>query len=144
LTIKIGGDKISAINRNWQGTNMEKVITIFDWWDGPLCGLATYKGFICIYERIFDEVKDDWSEEYYLTPIDEEAVNLLLKDWTIWCETIQNKDFLDDHYLSNKNIYHDIIESSTQKRAYKRTAVFCGYFDKGFIPIDYNVEWNER
>jgi hypothetical protein len=23
---------------------MEKVITIFDWWDGPLCGLTTFEG----------------------------------------------------------------------------------------------------
>ena len=43
---------------------MEKVITIFDWWDGPLCGLASYKGSICIYERIFDEIRDEWSDEY--------------------------------------------------------------------------------
>ena len=32
---------------------MEKVITIFDWWDGPLCGLASYKGSICYQLSFF-------------------------------------------------------------------------------------------
>jgi hypothetical protein len=27
-------------------------------------------GKICICERIFDENRDDWGSEYYLTPID--------------------------------------------------------------------------
>lgn len=57
---------------------MEKVITIFDW-DGSLCGLTTFEGDICIYERVFDENRDDWSSEYYLTPIDVDSVNLLLR-----------------------------------------------------------------
>lgn len=46
-----------------------KVITINCWWDGPIYGLAHYNGIVCIYERIFDEIKDDWNDEYYLTPI---------------------------------------------------------------------------
>lgn len=31
----------------------EKVITIHNWWDGPLTGLAYYHNILCIYERIF-------------------------------------------------------------------------------------------
>lgn len=118
---------------------MEKVITISDWWDGPLCGLATFEKRVCIYERIFNE--DAWSDEYYLTPIDESATNLLLKDWTIWRETVQNEKYFDEYCSDKGNIYQDMIESSAQKRTYKRTAVFHGYFGKGFIPIDYSVEW---
>jgi len=125
-----------------ESSHREKVITIFDWWDGPLCGLATYQEMICIYERIFDEDEDDWSDEYYLTPIDVNAVNVLLKDWAVWCETIRNKK-LPDITFRNRSIYHDIIESSAQKRVYKKTAVFCGAFNKGFIPVDYGVEWTD-
>lgn len=52
---------------------MEKVITISEWWDGPLRGLAYYNGDVCIYERFFDEAEDEWSDDYYLTPIDSDA-----------------------------------------------------------------------
>lgn len=120
---------------------MEKVMTIFDWWDGPLCGLTTFEESICIYERIFDEDKDDWSNEYYLTPIDDDSVNLLLKDWNIWCKKIQTGDYLDDCSSDNKDLYSNIVESFAQKRVYRRTATFYGCFGKGYIPIDYSVKW---
>jgi len=128
--------------KSWelQGADMEKIITIFDWWDGPLCGLTTFQESVCIYERIFDEDKDDWSDEYYLTPIDENSADLLLKDWNIWCKAIQTEDFLKS-YSSATELCHNIIESSSKKRTYKKTAVFNGCFGKGFVPIDYRVEW---
>lgn len=116
---------------------MEKVIR----WDGPLYGLTTYKEFICIYERIFDKVEDNWSDEYYLTPVDEDAVNFLLKDWTVWCKTVQDGDFFDYSSSYKENIYCNVIEASAQKRAYRKKATFFGCFDRGYIPIDYTVEW---
>ena len=122
---------------------MDRVITIYDWWDGPLRGLATYKEFICIYERIFDEGKDDWSNEYYLTPINEDTVNLLLKDWAAWCETIRNKAGIANRSPVGRDVYHKTAELSAHKRAYRRTAAFYGCFDRGFVPIDYQVEWTE-
>ena len=123
---------------------MEKVITIFDWWDGPLCGLASHKGSICIYERIFDEIRDEWSDEYYLTPIEEADVNTLLRDWNRWRDTVQNERPLDSYYsLEDKADYLRIIELSEQKRAYKKVTVFHGRYDKGYIPIEYYVEWRE-
>ena len=123
---------------------MEKVITIFDWWDGPLCGLTTFQASICIYERIFDEGKDDWSDEYYLTPVDEDSVDLLLKDWNAWCKKIQGEDFWDDYPSDSKERYLSIIESSPLRRIYKRTAAFYGRYGRGFVPTDYGVEWTQR
>lgn len=124
---------------------MEKVMTVFDWWSGPVCGIANYKGVPCIYERIFDEVKDEWSDEYYLTPIGEDAVNILLGDWEIWCEAVRNGKPLTSYYaLPDRKKYFRIVELSEQKRAYKRAAVFRGQIDKGFIPVDYYVEWIEK
>lgn len=123
---------------------MDKVITIFDWWDGPLCGLATYQECTCIYERIFDAAKDDWSNEYYLTPIEEETANSLLEEWSAWCETVRNKELSDYYSLSNNALYHNAVEAAVQKRVYKKAAAFCGRFDKGFIPVDYSVEWIGR
>jgi len=120
---------------------MEKVMTIFDWWDGPLYGLTTFDGSVCIYERIFDESMDDWSSEYYLTPIDDDSVDLLLRDWNIWCEKVRTGECLDGRSSDLKELYSDIVGSSPQKRAYRRTAVFSGRFGKGYIPIDYGVQW---
>lgn len=76
-----------------------------------------------------------------MTPIDENTVNVLLKDWDIWCKKNQNKGFLNTYSSEHCNIYYNAIESSVQKRVYKRMPVFYGAFDKGFIPIDYSVEW---
>jgi len=120
---------------------MEKIMTIFDWWDGPLCGLTTFEGAVCIYERIFDEDMDDWSSEYYLTPIDNGPVDLLLKDWNIWCKKVQTGEYLDNCPSDFKDLYRNIVGSSSQKRAYRKTAVFNGRFGKGYIPIDYGVKW---
>lgn len=121
---------------------MEKVITIIDWYDGPLCGLTTFEESICIYERIFDEAGDDWSNEYYLTPIDHDSVKLLLREWNIWCKKIQTGDYFDNCSSDNKDLYSNIVESSTQKRVYRRSAVFYGHYGKGYIPIDYCVNFS--
>lgn len=121
---------------------MEKVMTIHDWWDGPLNGLAYYNGFVCIYERIFDKTKDDWSDEYYLTPIDSVLQNELLNEWYEWCDAVSS-DSLDKFYASHstsKNI-ENAIEKSKHKRAYRKKAVFNGRFVNGYIPIDFTVEW---
>lgn len=96
------------------------------------------------FERIFNEIGDEWSDEYYLTPIEEDALNILLRDWNRWCDTVQNERPLGSFYsLEDKADYIRIIESSKQKRTYKKVAVFHGQYDKGYIPIEYYVEWVE-
>lgn len=44
------------------------VWTVNDYFDGCIIGVADYKNHPYIYERIFDEEKDGWSGNYYLTP----------------------------------------------------------------------------
>lgn len=60
---------------------MEKVITISNWWGGPLEGLAYYNGIVCIYERIFDEGLDDYIDEYYLPPVTNNEKDEIISDW---------------------------------------------------------------
>lgn len=129
----------SEFNR---GNIMETVITINDWWDGPLCGLAYCNGIVCIYERIFDDTKDDWSDEYYLTPITFDLQNEIMNEWNEWCAAISS-GALDDYYVShsNSNIIENSIKRSKYKRQYRKKAIFNGQFGAGFIPIDYTVEW---
>ena len=123
---------------------MEKVITINDWWDGPQNGLACFNGAVCIYERIFDEAKDDWSDEYYLTPIGSDLQNEILDEWSEWCEAVSSNK-LDEYYAahSDKRAIDKALERSKDKRLYRKKGVFGGRFGAGFVPIDYTVEWSD-
>ena len=121
---------------------MEKVITINAWWDGPQNGLAYFNGVVCIYERIFDEANDDWSDEYYLTPISSDMQNEILNEWNEWCEAVSS-DKSDEYYAahSERGTIENAVECSANKRLYRKRAVFGGRYGAGFVPVDYTVEW---
>ncbi len=123
---------------------MDKVITINNWWDGALLGLAYFENSVCIYERIFDDVKDDWTDEYYLTPVSENEFSQIMADWAEWCHAVGVGD-CDSYYQKH---LHDspinlILENSDSKRKYQKKAVFKGTFGDGYIPIDYYAQWND-
>lgn len=61
---------------------MDKILTLDNWWDGSLLGLCTFDDSYCVFERIFSEEHDDWSNEYHLTPVDETAAQKVLENWT--------------------------------------------------------------
>ena len=46
--------------------------------------LRTFSGSPHLYECIFDEVNDDCSDLFRLTPIDVETFQLAMEDWNIW------------------------------------------------------------
>lgn len=49
---------------------MDRICTIWDWWDGPLEGVAEFRGDLCVYQRIFDTDRDDWEGRgYWITPL---------------------------------------------------------------------------
>ena len=50
---------------------MGKVLTINNWFNGPMTGLVYFNDIVCIYERVFDEKKNEYIDEYYLTPVNE-------------------------------------------------------------------------
>jgi len=80
LLTRIGLSEIVIINRmNWQ-----KVYTVNGFWDRPRFGVADYDGQPHIYESPFDEVADDYSDVYQLSPINSELFELILRDWIIW------------------------------------------------------------
>ncbi len=123
---------------------MDKVITIHDWWDGPVIGLATYDDVICIYHRIFDTQIDDYGDEYFLTPIDDAEVEMLMDEWNEWCVAC-SKNTLDafyEKYLNNRLI-NQILEKYSEKNKYRKKAIFTGSIGKGWIPVDYHVEWHD-
>lgn len=62
----------------------DRVLTLNDWWDGPRLGLATFRGGYCIFERVFSEELDDYTDRYWLTPVDETTARAVLDDWANW------------------------------------------------------------
>jgi hypothetical protein len=62
----------------------ECVHTVDDYYDGPRRGIADYEGNPHLYECIFDESKDDYSNQFLVMPLDPETFQLAMEDWTIW------------------------------------------------------------
>ncbi len=123
---------------------MDKVLTINDWWDGPVMGLATYNGVICIYIRVFDVPEDEYLDEYFLTPINDAEVEMIMNEWNEWC-VAYSKTNLDSFYkkhLHNRSIDR-VLEKSCEKNKYRKRAIFTGNIGNGFIPVDLCVEWHD-
>ena len=63
---------------------MDRVIKIFDWWDGPVEGLAEFEGKKCIFQRIFDVEADEWMPHiFWITTIPEGSI-VTYHDWELF------------------------------------------------------------
>ena len=62
----------------------ELVYTVVDYYDGPRKGIADYRGRPHLYECIFDESKDEYTDSFHLTPVDSQTFQLAMEDWAIW------------------------------------------------------------
>ena len=62
----------------------ERVYTVTDYWDGPIGGVADFKGAPHRYQAEFDTAADEYSSVFRLQPIPQEVFGLLLEDWAIW------------------------------------------------------------
>lgn len=63
---------------------LDTVHTITDRYDGPVHGIADYRGRPHYFERQFDDDADEWSDVYWLTPIDDQTFALAMEAWKIW------------------------------------------------------------
>jgi hypothetical protein len=45
---------------------------------------SNYKGRPHLYECIFDESKDDYTDSFRLAPVDSQTSQLAMEDWAIW------------------------------------------------------------
>ncbi len=66
------------------GDELEAVHTVTERYDGPIRGIADFRGQPHYYERQFDVEKDEWSDRYWLTPLDAETFALAMEAWDIW------------------------------------------------------------
>jgi len=108
------------------------VWTINDWFDGPKIGVAEFDNLKCIYERIFDENTDEYTNNYYLTPITEKQFVMVMKDWDIWINKVHLSN--DKKGIIEENIIdlYAIAEKSKDCRKIIKYGIFenCNYVDK--------------
>lgn len=62
----------------------EEVFTVTDYYDGPRQGIANFNGQPHLYDCVFAEDKQDFTNLYRLTPVSQELFLLALEDWAIW------------------------------------------------------------
>lgn len=62
----------------------ERVYAVFDYWDGPRVGVADFEGRPHAFRCIFDEIIDDWTDNFRLKPLSTEELEAVMRDWAIW------------------------------------------------------------
>ena len=60
---------------------MDRILQIWDWWDGPVEGLAEFKGKKCIFQRVFDVESDEWTPHLFWITILPESSITTYKEW---------------------------------------------------------------
>jgi hypothetical protein len=59
--------------------NRDRVLSIWEYVDQPIKGVAIYKGMPHWFDRIFDQKRDEYSNRFWLTPLDERLCSLELE-----------------------------------------------------------------
>ena len=62
----------------------DRVYTVDDYYDGPRLGIADVDGVPHIYEAEFDHSSDEYGDTYFVSPVNENLLALVLEDWEIW------------------------------------------------------------
>ena len=62
----------------------EEVYFVVDYWDGPREGVADYGGTPHYFRCVFDEKRDEWSDDFILSPLDQDTYHLLMEHKQIW------------------------------------------------------------
>lgn len=120
----------------------DKVLTIHDYYDGFLLGIATFNGQECIYES--DYLENGNPTLYYLTPIDSEQLLSIMFEWERLIDWHSEKR---SEQCWNKEKRFDLKAIARQSENYKqyvRHASFHGSYKNFHSHIDsLFVEWSE-
>jgi hypothetical protein len=61
----------------------ERVFTMTDYYDGPRCGIADYRGRAHLYRSLWADSTVGDLDVFELIPIDSQTLDLALEDWAI-------------------------------------------------------------
>ncbi len=67
------------MNDNWQ-----RILTEHEYYDGPVFGIAEFRGAPHVYERQWNPALDEYGELFLLSPIEPDLLDLVMEDWEIW------------------------------------------------------------
>lgn len=62
----------------------EAVFTVSEYYDGPRGGLANFRGIPHIYECVFDQQHDAYSDSFLLMPVGPEILAAAMTNWKIF------------------------------------------------------------
>ena len=62
----------------------ERVYTVENYYDCPRSGFADVDGKPHAYNCRFDNIVDDWTDEYFITEVDTDLLALVIEKWAIW------------------------------------------------------------
>jgi hypothetical protein len=63
---------------------MDDILTISNYYDGPIEGITTLSGKPHFYECIFDELDDEYSDQFLLTPMSDAIYKIAMESWEMW------------------------------------------------------------
>ena len=130
---------------------MDRILTVTDYYDGPVEGLTTFEGKTHMYKCIFDEDRDEYSKRYYLMPISSEIEKLLLEQWAIFCRW--NTAFKNNEVEANthpalpedfeRNAQIDFITKEKVKIKIDKCKIGTANFEVPKKP-NWAAEWNVK
>jgi hypothetical protein len=72
------------VNSSKYEPGFEQVYTVTDYYDGPLAGIADYRGNPHFYDRIWDAAQQEYSDLFQLSSISRSTFDCAMEDWAIW------------------------------------------------------------
>jgi len=125
----------------------DKVLTIYDYYDGILMGVATFDNAPCIYESFRYEAGQKSSDLFYLTPIDDNTYQIIMKEWELfiqWGETHESFDsWGEENDIDLVENLTKIAKESKKYRQHIRHGKFNGRFKLDSRIDSLTVVWSE-
>jgi uncharacterized protein involved in tellurium resistance len=128
----------------------EKVHTVNDYWDGPIEGVADFRGKPHKFKLLFDENEDDYSTDYELQKISTKEFDLILQSWSLWIKWNDKKNKTKEEFDSHPILPSDKEECEKIDAQLKKLAEsndsnkfkIKGFFNRfGSEHHDFEVKW---
>ncbi|MBI3728684.1 MAG: hypothetical protein HY254_10200 [Burkholderiales bacterium] len=127
--------------------NLDRVLTMNAYYDGPRLGIAGLNGVAHIYEAEFDHSSDEYGDQFFLSPIRPDLLALVLEDWQIWLRSEaaykRGEVAVDTHpALPSERERHETITAMIGDQL-KMDPANRAYYKASFsyLPGEIYVEW---
>lgn len=98
----------------------ETVFTVSEYYDGPRGGLASFRGVPHIYECIFDEKNEIYSDSYFLVPVGPDILTAAMNNWQIFLKWRGAYDAGQTTLATHPALPEDKVRYEENRRALER------------------------